>query len=380
MSKRLMSKRLNRRKFLKSAAASSAIMAVGFPAIVRGAKKYEGHTLSVFTYAGAFESTVKNHLLKSFEARTGARVKLDAGWWDMLPKLKASPKGKPVYDVVITDPTQGYPSIKEGLFQKYDPANVPNAKKTHDGMAKNWVQADNWGANFSGSMMTMAMNTELVSNVPSHWHELLRDDLKGKLSFYNAPYMSLYTFAQMKAGMEGRPGQGREELAKDLDGVLKFCKDHRDIVRVWWTSTGDFIGKLLQKEVHGGVVHSSGAFPAEDGGKPVKSVVPDEGTASVHLFWSVTAGSKEKTLAEEWINQFFGTEFQVKWGSVGKLAVPNLEAAPMAGKENAFYKRFLPTTAADWDKIAFYPYDIYFEGDNWAKINDFWDRQVIRKS
>ena len=36
---------------------------------------------------------------------------LDAGWWDMLPKLKASPPGQPVYDLVMTDPTQGQPAI-----------------------------------------------------------------------------------------------------------------------------------------------------------------------------------------------------------------------------------------------------------------------------
>jgi spermidine/putrescine-binding protein len=350
-----MKKTLRRRDFLKTAAAGTAAVAVGFPAVARGAKPYDGKTLSVFTYAGAFESTVKKHMLKSFEERTGARVKLEAGWWDMLPKLKASPPGQPAYDVVITDPTQGFPSIKEGLFQKYDPANVPNAKKIHGAMQENWIQADNWGVNLSGSMMAMAFHTELVSNVPQHWHDMLRDDLAGKLSFYNAPYMSLFTFAQMKAGMEGNPGGGRDALAKDLDGVLQFCKDKRDICRVWWTSTGDFMGKLL------------------------KSVVPSEGTASVHIFWTVTNGTKEKPLAEEWINQFFGTEFQVKWGSVGKLAVPNLEAAPLAGEENAFYKRFLPTSKEDWDRIVFYPYDIYFEGDNWAKINDFWDREVIRK-
>ena len=67
-------------------------------------------------------------------------------------------------------------------------------------------------------------------------------------------------------------------------------------------------------------------------------------------------------------------------GVHGKQPVGNLEAAAMAGEENPFYKRFLPTTKEQWDGIAFYPYDIYFEGDNWTKLNDFWDREVLRKS
>lgn len=373
-------KRLGRRKFVQGAAAGTAAAAVAFPYVARGAKPYDGQVLSVFSYAGAFESTVRDHLVARFEESTGARVKLDVGWWDMLPKLKASPPGQPVYDAVITDPTQGFPSIKEGLFEKFDPANIPNAKLNHGPMQENWVQKDNWGVNLSGSMMVMAFNTEVSSAVPSHWHQLLDPALEGKLSFYNALYMSLYTFAQMKAGLEGRPGEGRAELEKDFDGVLKFCAEHRDVVRVWWTSSGDFVGKLLQKEISGGVCHSSAAFPAEDDGKPVKSVIPDEGTANVHLFWAIPAGTKVKRLAEEWINETFSTAFQTKWGAVGKIPVTNLEAAPLAAKENAFYGRFLPTSKEDWDKVAFYPYDVYFDGDNWERANDFWDREVLRKS
>ena len=374
-----MKTKFKRRDILKTAAAGGAAMAVGFPAVVRGAKEYEGRTVSVFTYAGPFEASIRKFLIPAFEKRTGARVKLDVGWWDMLPKLKASPKGKPVYDTVITDPTQGFPSIKEGLFQKYDRANVPNAEKNHHGMKENWIQKEGWGVNMGGSSMVIAMHNDLVPNGPVHWGDVGRADLRGKLSFYDAPYMSLFTFAQIKAGEEGRPGKGREELEKSVDDVLNFCKENRDIVRVWWKSTGDAIGKLLQKEVHGLVVHGSGAFVAADGGKPITVTTPSEGTAMVHLFWTVTAGTKEKRLAEEWINEYYGNDFQTKQGSFGKLGVSNLEAAPLAAAESAFYKTFLPVTKADWDQLVFYPYDIYLKGDNWAKITDFWDRHVVRK-
>ena len=367
-----------RREFIKTSLASAAV-ALGAPGISRAAKPYDGQTLSVFTYAGSYESTMKSHLIKQFEERTGARVRLEAGWWDMLPKLKASPKGSPVYDVVMTDPTQGYPAIKEGLLRQYDPANVPNARKTARALREDWVQAKNWGANVASSLMVMGFHKDMVANPPQHWHELRRDDLRGKLSLYNAPYMSLYTFAMMKAGAEGRPGKGREELIKDLDGVLKYAKDNRDLVRVWWQSTGDFMSKLFAKEISGGVVHSSGPFPAEDGGQPVRSIVPSEGTAMAQVFWSVTSGTTRQRLAEEWMNDFFSEAFQIKWGTVAKLGVPNVEAAKVAAAESPFYKRFLPATEADWDKITLYPYDIYFEGNNWTKITDFWDREVLRK-
>ena len=83
-----------------------------------------------------------------------------------------------------------------------------------------------------------------------------------------------------EAEREGRPGEGYEELKTDLDGVLKFSVQHRDIIRLWSTSTGDFMGKLLQKEVAGGIVHNTGPVGAEAEGKPVRTVSPARGPPS----------------------------------------------------------------------------------------------------
>lgn len=372
-----MKKTIKRRTVLKGALGGA--MALGFPAVVRGAKPYDGRVLSVFSYAGPWEKTIKAHMIKPFEEATGARVKLDVGWWDMLPRLKASPPGQPVYDVVITDPTQGFPSIEEGLFQKYDPANVPNAANIYQGLQDNWIQKEQWGVNVGAAMMVLAFNTEMVSDVPQHWTDVTRSDLAGEISMYDSLYQSLYAFAMIKAGLDGRPGEARAELEKSLDDVLAFARENRDLVRLWWTSAGDFIAKTLQKEVAGGIVHSVPAFIAEDGGKPIKSVIPSEGTASVHVFWTITEGTREKRLAEEWMNWFYRTDFQTDWGTVAKLPVGNLEAAAMAAEKSPFYKRFLPATVEDWDRISYYPYDIYFAGDNWKRLNDFWDREVLRK-
>lgn len=372
--------RLTRRHFLKGAAAGAVASTAALPVAGRAqAKPYAGQTITVFTYAGAYESTLRKHFVAPFEQKTGARIVLDPGWWDMLPKLKASPPGQPVFDLVMTDPTQGLPSIKEGLFQKISMDNVPNARLIPARMQQDWYQSNAWGVNFAGSLMAMGYNTEALSKVPERWHDVLWPELKGKLSFYDAPYQSLYAFAMIKAGKEGRVGKGYEELKQDLDGVLKFAADNRDMVRVWWTSTGDFMAKLLQKEIVGGVVHNTGPVAAEAEGKPVRTVLPSEGTAVVQVFWSIPKGTQVKRLAEEFINDFYAHDFQVKWGTVGKIAVPNLKAAEQAGREDKLYAKFLPTSQAGWDAIRYYPYDIYFEGNNWAKINDVWDREVLRK-
>ena len=368
-----------RRQFLTGAALAGA-GAFMMPAVGRSeAKPYAGQTLTVFAYIGKNEEMLRKHLVGPFQERTGAQVLIDTGYWEMLPKLKASPPGQPAYDAVMTDPTQGLPAIKEGLFEKINMQNVPNARMLPPRMQEDWYQANGWGVNFAGAPMVMAFNTEVVPRPPQRWHDLLNPEYRGKISMYNASYQSIFAFAQMKAGNEGRPGKGYEELKTNLDGVLKFAAEHRDIVRVWWTNPGDFLNKLLQREIVGGVVHIHGPLAAEAGGKPVKVVSPDEGTAIVQVFWSIPKGTKVKRLAEEFINDFFSTEFQVKRGVDGLQATAHLTAMEQAGRESALYAKFLPTSLEAWNRLRYYPYDIYFEGNNWAKINDFWDREVLRK-
>jgi len=366
---------MHRRNVLKGAAATGATLAVmGAPSIVRA----EAKTLNVFTYAGGFESTLRDYLVPDFEARTGSKVVLHAGWWDMLPKLKQSPPGEPVFDLVMTDPTQGKPAIEQGLFQKINLDNIPNLDHMPTRLREDWYQANRWGVNLSGSPMVIALHPEMVNEPPAHWHDLLADRFHGKLAMYNAPYQSLYGFAQMKAGAAGNLNGGYDELKKDLEGVLQYAADHKDMVRLWWKSTGDFMGKLFQKEIVGGIAHGTGPFKAEVEGKPIKVIIPSEGTAIVQVFWSVTKGSEATGLAEDFINTFYSTGFQVKWGTVPRLAVENLEAAKIAAEKDEVYRKYLPSSEADWNKIAYYPYDIYFDGDNWDKINDFWERNVLR--
>ena len=108
--------RMTRRQILAGAGGVAAGIAV--PSVLRAqAKPYAGQTLTVFTYAGAYETALRKHLIGPFEQRTGARVVLDPGWWDMLPKLKASPPGQPAYDLVMTDPTQGQPALRSPVVR-----------------------------------------------------------------------------------------------------------------------------------------------------------------------------------------------------------------------------------------------------------------------
>ena len=112
---------INRRRFLKltSATAGAALASRSawepFEAFAQGQKTFKGETLRIFTYAGAWGDMFTKHFAPRFKALTGAELSVDLGWWDSIPKLKASPPGQPAFDLIMTDATQGYPAIREGL-------------------------------------------------------------------------------------------------------------------------------------------------------------------------------------------------------------------------------------------------------------------------
>jgi putative spermidine/putrescine transport system substrate-binding protein len=103
--------------------AGTAALSAGSPQ----AGKTGNRTLRVFIYSGAWEKTFHESFVPGFQAKTGATVIPDPGWWDSIPKLKASPPGDPAFDLVLTDATQGYPAIREGLFQKIDLDRIRDA-------------------------------------------------------------------------------------------------------------------------------------------------------------------------------------------------------------------------------------------------------------
>ena len=202
-------------------------------------------SLTVFVYAG-LDEIFQRHFADPFESKTGVKVNLDAGWWDAIGKLKASPKGKPVYDLVLTDATQGYPAIKSGMFRQLDFDRIPNHKALAPIALDNWVAKDRYGITFHESAMTLVWDRRQLVREPSSWGDLLRPELAGKLSFYDSFYFSLFTFACMKAAADGKPGTAHRMLNEHMGAVLDYAKRERDRVRSWWPTGGKMLQDLLQ--------------------------------------------------------------------------------------------------------------------------------------
>lgn len=341
-----------------------------------GGQDFAGQTLRVFIYSGAWEKAFRDHFVPKFQAKTGATVVPDPGWWDSIPKLKASPPGQPAFDLVLTDATQGYPAIKEGMFQKVNMSRITSKETLSPSVLNNWVYTDGYGITFPESVMTLAYNKDLINFTPTNWADLLKDEARGKLGMYNSFYMSLYTFAAMKVAHEGKPGTATAEMDKNLAGVVAFAKENRDRVKYWWPTSTDMALNLTQKNCAIGNMHSPDMLVAMRQSPELAAVVPDEDRAFVQLMWVIPEGTKQKELAEEAINYLMGEEMQTAFAQTGSMT-SSLSVAQKVAEQDSFWKQIYPFTEAQLEKVNYYPYDAYFK--DWDNIVATWDKEILRK-
>jgi len=355
-------------------ASDSSVDAEGEPG---SEKPFAGQTLRVFVYSGAWEKGFDEHFVPLFEERTGAKVIVDPGWWDSIPKLKASPPGQPAFDLVLTDATQGYPAIREGLFRELDFSKIPNKSNVAASALDNWVVNDSYGLTFPESVMTLGYNRNLCAEKPTSWGDLMRPDYDGKLGLYNSFYMSLYTFACMKVAREGRAGAAAETMAGDLQGVIDFAKAQRDRVEFWWPTSTDMAMNLARGNVALGNMHSPDMLLALREQSQLGATVPGPDRAFVLLMWVVAADSKVPELAHAAIDLLFSPEVQEGFARSGQVTTLPEVAAEVAADDEA-WGRIYPVTEEELAGVAYYPYDVYME--NWDDLVEVWDREILRKS
>lgn len=261
------------------------------------APNYAGRTLRVMLNGGFFEETVRGSIIASFEKKYGAKVEtVPANSGEMLTRIRAE-KASPTVDVCLIDDMVAVSGIGEGLFEKIDPNNIPNLKD----LDKRAIDPQGYGPVVHTNPNVFAYNKDLVKvDPPKSWAELWDPRFKGMLGLSAINLTPGVTILLQAAMLNG----GDYE---NIDPGFKALANLKPNVRKWFKDIGEVRPTVDQEPV----IAAFGLNVWQDEiskGIPLVTINPKEGAHGISAMGQIVKGSKNKDLAELFINEYISPE------------------------------------------------------------------------
>lgn len=246
-------------------------------------------------------------MIETFKAKYGLEVNEldpDAGSADELEAIKANQgnTGPQAPDVIDVGFAFGQQSKEEGLIQPYKVStwdSIPDDAKDADGY---------WYGDYYG-VLAFAVNTDLVSNVPTDWPDLLKPEYAGQVAMAGDPRASNQAIQSVFAA-----GLANGGSLDNAEPGLQFFKQLND--------AGNFVpviaetGTLAQGETPIVIQWDYNALAARDslaGNPPVEVVVPASGVFAGVYVQAISAYAPHPNAAKLWMEFLYSDEGQLIW-------------------------------------------------------------------
>jgi putative spermidine/putrescine transport system substrate-binding protein len=285
---------ISRRKALQAGVSLAAISAFGAPSILHAQTK----TLKITTWGGKWGDIMKATVLPAFEKEFKCTVSADQAF-PYVPKLQASPRNDPLYDVLHTNSNEQWNSLTEGLvMDKITAKEVPNVADVYPYAVSDKIV----GVTIFTSAIGLGYRTDKGLAKPASWKDLADPKLAGVRGSYIIPVNSLGQCHLMLLGKIYGKG------LTDLDAAYKALEQLKPIKLVDFT--GQMEKLLLSGEVSMAVIHDSGVYRYDGQNQPVEFTGPSEGVLALEQVLNVTPGSKAKELAFAYIDYMLRPDVQ----------------------------------------------------------------------
>jgi putative spermidine/putrescine transport system substrate-binding protein len=294
-------KRVSRRAFLKGASASAVLTGIGIGGWSGRARSAE--TINVMMNGGDYEKLARKLVVTPFEKKYGASVSITPGSGaQILTRLRAE-RQSPSQDVVIIDSGPAATGIGEGMFEKLNPANVPNLKDM-DGMA---LDKNGYGPIVHSHSIGLGYNEKLVKKpVPKSWKDLWNPVYEDTLLLVNITLTPGYLFLLQVNMMNG----GTYE---NIDPGIEMIKKLKPNVRRFAQNIAEIRSTLHNEDI---ITVCGPNIPFEEAKKdnqPIKPIFLTEGNVLSPATGQVIKGTKKKELAEKFVNEYLSPESQLGW-------------------------------------------------------------------
>ncbi|HTY65780.1 MAG TPA: extracellular solute-binding protein [Alphaproteobacteria bacterium] len=237
---------------LAGAAALAAMWAILSPAVAAD--------LTVSTYGGIFETTVRECFVKPFEAETGKSVALVLGQpTQWVNQILATPASPPI-DVLISNATFTFQARDKKALEKFSEDKIPNLKDVPRPMVD---MLDGYGSVMDFGILGLTYDKRRVKNPPKSFQEFIDRTIKGEwkaaipgAGYAGMPYYVIWGFADMLGG-------GIDNVDPAFDAI-KRMKASGNLS--FWSGSTDFVSQLQSGEFDIGMFFDGRTFASIDEG------------------------------------------------------------------------------------------------------------------
>lgn len=271
-----------------------SVAALAAPHVARA----QASTLRISGWGGKWAETLRAGPLPAFEKAHNCKVELDTAF-PFIPKLQASARNAPVYDVLHANSNEMWLAATEGLVQeKLDPKLIPNLSQVFPYAVSDRIA----GVCIFTSATGLAYRTDRGHPAPTSWKDFADRRYDGQRGSQN---IVVNTLAQSHLMLLGQLyGAGMQ----DLDAAYKALEAMRPMKVV------DFAGQMerliLTGEASIGLLHDAGVRRYDGQNQPIAFAAPKEGVLALEQVLSITTGTKMGELASAWINHLLDADVQ----------------------------------------------------------------------
>jgi putative spermidine/putrescine transport system substrate-binding protein len=309
------------------------------------AKEFEGTTLNVNGYGGAFDDVLKATVAKPLKDKYGIEVVYHPGTGlQAVAKVMAS-KDNPPLDVLMVD-SPNMPTLMEaGIIEAVTEQEVPNLRQVY----KEAREFGNQGVPFMFAPMVLAWNTQRVKTPPAAIADLARPEYKGRATIFNLEnnggILTLLALAEANGGGVNNIGPGFAKLKELKPNLVSTPAANPALVQLFqqgeaWVAY-NWIGRALSLQAEG---------------FPLQIAAPKEGLYTVVSYVNLVKGAKQRAAALKYLDQMISEEasrgmaakfFYAPTNASAKLPPDLAQKILVVGPENIAKIR-----RADWAAIA----------------------------
>ncbi|CAG7648522.1 PotD/PotF family extracellular solute-binding protein [Paenibacillus allorhizosphaerae] len=259
-------------------------------------------TKLVISTWGFSDDFFKKEVYAPFEKEHNVQIVVEAGNnADRLNKVK---QGGSSVDLIYLSDYYAQQGIEAGMFEKIDRSRIPNLKDIYE-VAKAPLGED-YGPAYTIGQLGIAYNPKATGGKEiKSWNDLWSPELAKKLTMPNITSttgpMMLDAASRVAGNTTFNEDQAMAKLKALNPGVVKY-----------YSQTSEFVNMFSQGEIAAGPIMEMYVKDLKAAVPETKFITPQEGGYAIMNTVNIVKGSKNKQLAEDFINWHLSKTVQEK--------------------------------------------------------------------